>query len=83
MRYERTLGITRRHEQLIRLIRTGVYSTPALAEKLGVSDQTIYRDILHLKRRGYVIRSERHAEAWAYVLVSEPAAKRRQGASRR
>jgi DeoR/GlpR family transcriptional regulator of sugar metabolism len=81
MRYERTLGITRRHEQLIHLIRTGTFSTPTLAEKLGVSDQTIYRDILHLKRQGYVIRPERQAEGWAYVLLSEPAARRRAGAS--
>ena len=82
MRYERTLGITRRHKQLIRLIRTGAFSTPALAERLGVSDQTIYRDVLHLRGRGYVIRSERHSEGWAYVLVSEPAPRQRNGALR-
>jgi DeoR/GlpR family transcriptional regulator of sugar metabolism len=72
MLYERTIGITRRHERLLRLIRSGEFSTPALAKELGVSDQTIYRDILHLKRSGYTIRPRRRAGGWFYVLGSEP-----------
>ena len=73
MRYERALAISERHERLIELIRTGEYSTPALAEKLGVSEQTIYRDIDHMKKSGYSIRSQKHANGWAYHLLAEPA----------
>lgn len=72
MLYDRTLGISRRHQRLIRLVRAGGFSTPTLAKELGVSDQTVYRDILHLKRSGYVIRPQRQSGGWAYVLVSEP-----------
>jgi biotin operon repressor len=73
MRYERALAISERHEHLIDLIRTGVFSTPSLAENLGVSEQTIYRDIDHLKRNGYLIRSQKHTDGWAYHLLGEPA----------
>ncbi len=72
MLYDRTFGISRRHHRLVRLVRSGGFSTPTLAKELGVSDQTVYRDILHLKRSGFVIRSKRQSGRWAYVLVSEP-----------
>ena len=72
MRYERSLAITDRLGKLIDLIRTGSYSTPTLASKLGVSEQTVYRDILHLKQRGYAIRSDKHPTGWAYRIVSDP-----------
>ena len=72
MRYERALGISERHERLIDLVRTGEYSTPALAEKLCVSEQTIYRDIDHLKNSGYSIRPQKHSGGWAYHLLTEP-----------
>jgi biotin operon repressor len=74
MRYERSLGIADRIEKLIELIRTGKYSTPALAEKLRVSEQTIYRDVLFLKQRGYSIRAVRQPQGWAYHFLSEPEA---------
>jgi len=73
MRYERSVAITDRHAELIELIRSGGYSTPALAEKLGVSAQTIYRDVMFLKQRGYFIRSVRLSSRWAYELLGEPA----------
>lgn len=73
MRYERVLAISERHERLIELIRTGAFSTPALSEKLHVSEQTIYRDIDYLKKHGYLIRSQKHVDGWAYHLHSEPA----------
>ena len=73
MRYERSLAIASRHDRLIELIRAGEFSSPALAEKLKVSEQTIYRDIDFLKNRGYSIRSEKHADGWAYHLLEEPA----------
>jgi predicted DNA-binding transcriptional regulator YafY len=73
MRYERALAIADRHDKLVDLIRAGVYSSGDLAGKLRVSEQTIYRDIDFLKQRGFSIRSERHADGWAYHLLAEPA----------
>lgn len=73
MRYGRALAIASRHDRLIELIRTGGFSSPELARKLKVSEQTVYRDIDFLKQRGYSIRSERHADGWAYHLLDEPA----------
>ena len=73
MRYGRSLTIAGRHHKLIELIRAGEFSSPALAKKLKVSEQTIYRDIDFLKQRGYSIRSKRHAGGWAYHLLAQPA----------
>ena len=72
MRYERSLAIANRHDRLIDLIRCGEFSSPDLATKLRVSEQTIYRDIESLKERGYSIRSKKHADGWAYHLLAEP-----------
>jgi biotin operon repressor len=72
MRYEKSLAIQSRHDWLVELIRTGKFSSPDLAQKLGVSEQTIYRDIDFLKKRGYSIRPEKHADGWAYHLLDEP-----------
>jgi predicted DNA-binding transcriptional regulator YafY len=74
MRYDRSLAITGRHERLIDLIRTGGFSSRDLASRLKVSEQTIYRDIDFLKKRGHSIRSEKHTDGWAYRLLAEPAA---------
>ena len=73
MRYEKSLAIQSRHDRLVELIRTGRFSSPDLAQKLRVSEQTIYRDIDFLKQRGYSIRSEKHTHGWAYHLLAEPA----------
>jgi biotin operon repressor len=73
MRYQRSLAIASRHDRLIKLVRSGEFSSPDLAKKLKVSEQTIYRDIDFLKQRGYSIRSEKHADGWAYHLLAEPA----------
>ena len=73
MRYEKSLAIASRHDKLIELIRSGEFSSPDLAQKLDVSEQTIYRDIDFLKQRGYSIRSEKHADGWAYHLLAGPA----------
>lgn len=69
MRYERTFSIGRRHRKLIGLIRSGRFSTPSLARRLGVSEQTVYRDIMSLKERGYAIRSVKQGQKWAYQLA--------------
>jgi predicted DNA-binding transcriptional regulator YafY len=72
MRYERSLAVTNRLENLLELIREGTYSTPALAAKLRVCDQTIYRDILFLRQRGHKIRSRRLSNSWIYELLDSP-----------
>jgi biotin operon repressor len=73
MQYQRSLDIERRLGQLLRLIRSGQHSTPALAARLGVSVPTVSRCITALRQRGYAIRSIKRSRQWAYELVSEPA----------
>lgn len=72
MRYEKSLAIQCRHDRLVELMRAGKFPSHKLAQKLAVSEQTIYRDIDFLKRRGFSIRSEKHADGWAYHLLAEP-----------
>ena len=74
MRYQKTLSIQSRHDRLLKLMRTGKFSSPDLAEKLGVSEQTIYRDVDFLKKQGHSIRPEKHADGWAYHVLPESAA---------
>jgi DeoR/GlpR family transcriptional regulator of sugar metabolism len=71
MRYEQAFAITERLENLLALIARGTHSSYSLAEKLGVSEQTVYRDILFLKTRGHPIRSVRRSTSWAYQLSRE------------
>lgn len=73
MRYKKALAIPGRLDRLIKLIRTGAYSSNDLAKKLKVSEQTIYRDIAHLKETGYAICSKKHETGWAYHLTAESA----------
>ena len=69
MRYNQTLAISERHTALLTLIQQGAFSSPALAEKLGVSQPTIHRDILFLRSQGHRIESVRRASGWAYRLI--------------
>lgn len=71
MRYDRATAISKRHEKLLTFVRSGSYSSPLLAKKLGVSEPTVYRDILFLKRQGYPIESVRLSANWAYQLPSK------------
>lgn len=71
MRYEKSLAIASRHNRLIQLIRSGEFSSTDLAEKLKMSEQTVYRDIDFLKGKGYSIRSVRLPRGWAYKLIAE------------
>jgi len=73
MRYERSLAVTRRLDDLLTLINRGAYSSPILADKLGVSEQTVYRDIVCLKRQGHRIRSVKRSTNWAYQLLKDAA----------
>jgi|GEM_PF-909182 biotin operon repressor len=73
MIYKRSQAIERRLELVLRLIRTGGYSTPSLSEKIGVSIPTISRCVNALRERGHEIRSERHSDGWRYVLPKKGA----------
>ena len=68
MRYQHSLEIHERIEIVLRLIETGRYSTPALAEQVGVSIPTISRIVAALRGRGHDIRAEKHGRAWRYVV---------------
>ena len=72
MRYERSLAVTKRLGDLLALIKQGTYSSPILAEKLSVSEQTVYRDIECLKHQGYQIRSVKGSSTWAYQVSKAP-----------
>jgi hypothetical protein len=68
MPFERSLEIERRLDEVLRLIRTGRFSTPMLAEEVAVSIPTISRCVTALRQRGHDIRAEKHADGWRYVL---------------
>ena len=69
MRYKHTQEITERIEEVLRLIETGKYSTPALAKEVGVSIPTVSRIVAALKARGHDIRAKKQGSTWRYVLV--------------
>lgn len=71
MLYQRSLEIERRLQVVLRLIRSGHFSTPKIAQQLGVSIPTVSRDVTALRERGYDIRSERSRDKWRYVLAPE------------
>ncbi|MEQ8636737.1 MULTISPECIES: HTH domain-containing protein [Gimesia] len=71
MRYQRSMEIEQRLDAVLELIRSGSYSTPALAEKLGVSVPTISRSVEALRERGYNIQAIRGARGWRYTIISE------------
>lgn len=70
MLYERSLGIEQRLQTVLDLVRSGRYSTPVIADKLGVSVPTVSRDVTALRERGHDIRAERKGDAWSYVLAT-------------
>ncbi len=70
MRYDRSLAISKRHKELLELVKSGIYSSDTLAHKLGVSIPTIYRDIVFLKQQGYHIIAVKLSSKWAYQLAS-------------
>jgi predicted DNA-binding transcriptional regulator YafY len=68
MRYQQTLEIHHRFETVLRLIRTGKYSTRDLAETTGVSIPTISRIVAALRDQGHEIRAERTKKGWRYKI---------------
>lgn len=73
MQYKRSFAIEKRLQDVLELVRLGKYSTPEIAEQVGVSVPTISRDVTALRERGYVIRSERRGDSWCYTLAAESA----------
>ena len=71
MPFERSLEIERRLDDVLRLIRTGQFSTPMLAEEVGVSIPTISRCVTALRMRGHDIRAEKHGDGWRYVVADK------------
>jgi Mn-dependent DtxR family transcriptional regulator len=51
MLYDRSLEIETRLDTVLRLIRTGRYSTPKLAQQLGVSIPTVSRCVTALGKK--------------------------------
>ena len=70
MLYERSFSIEKRLHDVLELVQAGRYSTPHIAEKLGVSVPTVSRDVTALRERGHDIRSVRDENCWRYVLVN-------------
>jgi len=70
MRYKRLTAIAGRHDKLLALIQTGSMSSPRLARELGVSEQTVYRDVLFLKQQGHPIKSVKLVANWAYQMTA-------------
>ena len=71
MLYQRSMDIERRLARVLHLVRSGDYSTPMIAEELGISIPTVSRDVTALRERGYDIRSERKGGGWRYVLARD------------
>ena len=72
MAFEHSLQIARRLDDVLHLIHTGQYSTPKLAEEVGVSIPTISRIVAALRERGHDIQAERTSKGWRYVLKYSP-----------
>ena len=69
MRYQRSLEIEQRLDAVLELIRSGNYSTPALAEEVGVSIPTISRSVEALRERGHNIKAVKGPHGWRYTIV--------------
>ena len=69
MPFQRALEIQNRLDEVLRLIGTGKYSTPKLAEEVGVSIPTISRCVTALRDRGHDIRAFKTSIGWRYRIV--------------
>jgi Mn-dependent DtxR family transcriptional regulator len=70
--YRRSQEIEERLSELLALIRSGSYGSPALATELGISLPTVSRCLSALRQRGYVIRAVKEDKGWAYEIKGEP-----------
>jgi biotin operon repressor len=71
MLYQRSLEIEQRLTAVLRLIRAGRFSTPAIAKQIGVSIPTVSRDVTALRERGHDIRAEKRSDGWRYILAQQ------------
>jgi predicted DNA-binding transcriptional regulator YafY len=85
MLYERSFTIEQRLRSVLEMVRAGRFSTPTIAEQLGVSVPTVSRDVTALRERGHPIRAKRCGSGWRYVLAPDDsdAARRSQRESRK
>lgn len=70
MLYKRSRDIEERLQIVLRLIRSGAYSTPKIARYLGVSIPTVSRDVTALRERGHDVRCRRKGQGWHYVIAT-------------
>ena len=77
MAYERSLAIQRRLGRVLELVGAEAYSTPEIAEKLGVSVPTVSRDMTALREQGHPIQAMRHGSSWRYVLTKPDSVRQR------
>ena len=75
MSSERSLEIECRLDDVFRLIRTGRFSTPMLAEEVVVSIPTISRCVTALRQRGHDINAVKTTRGWRFVLANKPSAR--------
>ena len=76
MHFEKSLQIEQRLCELLELIQSGHYSTPELAERVGVSVPTVSRSIQALRERGHEIISEKAEGGWHCELATRKRAVR-------
>ncbi len=77
MLYQRSLDIEQRLDAVLRLVRSGGYSTPMIAEELGVSIPTVSRDLTALRERGHDVRAAKRPGGWRYMLERQSGRKRK------
>jgi predicted DNA-binding transcriptional regulator YafY len=73
MLYRRSFEVETRLNTALRLIRSGRFSTPQLAQRLQVSIPTVSRYVTALRARGHEIRAKRNGDAWSYVVLRRTA----------
>ena len=71
MPYERSQALEQRLQDVLGLLRAGGYSTPTLAEHLGVSQPTVARCLTALRKRGYLIKAIKDQRGWSYRMSKE------------
>lgn len=78
MLYQRSLEIEKRLQTVLELVETGKYSTPLLADELGVSIPTVSRDVTALRERGHDIQSQRLPDgSWRFRLSRTSTSRRK------
>lgn len=68
MPYHRAHEIESRLTKVLELIRHGRHSSVTLADKLNVSQPTVYRCLSALRERGHEIRAVKDAKGWSFEI---------------